>query len=337
MPQTIDIHIFNPETDYALAAGNNAYNPPARIIRLRQELAFLPSAYAADNDWIMTFDSVPPTSEEGTRYRDTALKRGIMTVNIGSLKEEMDRRPSSSFRITPWGWNNSLRIALEKAGIDEKYLKSQEEITTLRFLSHRRTCIDFQKRFRTLFPNLDIHVAQEIFTPEEAIEFLSSNGKAYFKLPWSSSGRGILYVEGEADGKTLEWIAGGIRRQGSVMAEHAFHRRLDFATEWVCTDGEAFFSGLSVFHTSPDGRYAGNVTAPQNELNEMVSEASGEWSGRIIDAQKTILQSIIAPRYSGPVGIDMLATADGHINPCVEINLRMTMGMVALARQKRNL
>lgn len=69
----------------------------------------------------------------------------------------------------------------------------------------------------------------------------------------------------------------------------------------------------------------------------MVSEASGEWSGRIIDAQKTILQSMIAPRYSGPVGIDMLATADGHINPCVEINLRMTMGMVALARQKRNL
>ena len=38
--------------------------------------------------------------------------------------------------------------------------------------------------------------------------------------------------------------------------------------------------------------------------------------------------------YVGPVGIDMLADKDGRVNPCVEINLRHTMGMTAAALYK---
>ena len=34
--------------------------------------------------------------------------------------------------------------------------------------------------------------------------------------------------------------------------------------------------------------------------------------------------------YWGPVGIDMLKTADGHIHPCLEMNFRMNMGILAL-------
>ena len=38
--------------------------------------------------------------------------------------------------------------------------------------------------------------------------------------------------------------------------------------------------------------------------------------------------------YVGPIGVDMLVGADGRINPCVELNWRMTMGHVALLRGK---
>ena len=39
--------------------------------------------------------------------------------------------------------------------------------------------------------------------------------------------------------------------------------------------------------------------------------------------------------YRGPVGIDMLKTADGHIHPCLEINFRMNMGILALLLHER--
>jgi hypothetical protein len=39
--------------------------------------------------------------------------------------------------------------------------------------------------------------------------------------------------------------------------------------------------------------------------------------------------------YHGPVGIDMLKTADGRIHPCIEINLRMNMGILALLLHER--
>ena len=48
----------------------------------------------------------------------------------------------------------------------------------------------------------------------------------------------------------------------------------------------------------------------------------------------TLLQSSLSALpptfYEGPVGVDMLVTADGRIHPCVEINFRMTMGWLAL-------
>ena len=52
------------------------------------------------------------------------------------------------------------------------------------------------------------------------------------------------------------------------------------------------------------------------------------------------LDSIIAPHYDGPLGIDMMfyKNENGEIalNPCVEVNLRMTMGMVTAAMGSRH-
>ena len=39
--------------------------------------------------------------------------------------------------------------------------------------------------------------------------------------------------------------------------------------------------------------------------------------------------------YRGPLGIDMLKTADGHIHPCLEINFRLNMGILALLLHQR--
>ena len=52
------------------------------------------------------------------------------------------------------------------------------------------------------------------------------------------------------------------------------------------------------------------------------------------------IDDLIAPHYDGPVGIDMMLYWDENgriaLNPCVEVNLRMTMGMVTAAMGSRH-
>ena len=45
----------------------------------------------------------------------------------------------------------------------------------------------------------------------------------------------------------------------------------------------------------------------------------------------TLLAPVLKDKYAGPFGIDMMIVAGERLHPCVEINLRRTMGHVALA------
>ena len=46
--------------------------------------------------------------------------------------------------------------------------------------------------------------------------------------------------------------------------------------------------------------------------------------------KQKITEQLRLPGYVGPFGIDMMVTKEG-LHPCVEINLRRTMGHVALS------
>ena len=112
------------------------------------------------------------------------------------------------------------------------------------------------------------------------------------------------------------------------MADEFYEDKvLDFAMEFfVNADHTVEFLGYSVFHAGEHGAYGYNYVESQEELL------------RRIDVDAALLHRLIAyhkehlaqTAYHGPVGIDMLKTADGSIHPCLEINLRLNMGILAL-------
>lgn len=324
-PQKCVIHIFNPETDYALASGCLRYNPPASILRLRRDMALFPATFADDGDAILILDD---------RNSVTIPQNycGAEIVELGEAADFIKCRISQgdTVEIKPWGWNHSLRKTLLSAGIPESLLKSDEEISSLRALSHRRTTIPFNRKLRRMLPEMNIPEACEFTDTDSTLEFTVANPGAYLKAPWSSSGRGVVCTSGLSVRKIREWASGCIRRQGSVMAERGYNRIADFATEWELSAGKAIFAGVSLFSTTPDGRYVRNSFDSQESIFSRIATFSAEWSSRLIEAQRKALEILIAPSYSGPAGIDMLATDEGRIVPCVEINLRQTMGMAAL-------
>jgi hypothetical protein len=115
------------------------------------------------------------------------------------------------------------------------------------------------------------------------------------------------------------------------MVEPYYSKVKDFGMEFE-SDGKGHIAylGLSLFHTA-NGAYTGNILATESTKKEMISRYIPE---TLLDKvqQKICMElgEIYKGRYQGPFGIDMMVTKEGF-HPCVEINLRRTMGHVALA------
>lgn len=325
----LTLHIFNPETDFALAVGEGPYTPPGSVLSLKQKMALLPSLYADDNDFILVPEDFQITGNVSKDFIREVERKDLSVIKPSELPEHC----SYISYILPWGWNHSLYRDLSSFGIPKSLLPSLEQIETIRNLSNRRTCIPFRKVIKDFLNLPELDLGEELTTIGMVKEYLSRNPYSYFKYPWSSSGRGVVSSTHISEKGLLEWAWGSIRRQGSIMAEKGWDRKLDFASEWICRDGKPIFLGLSVFNTSPRGKYGGNVKAGEEELSGIIKANAPEWNRGYLEAQKEALARLIAPHYSGPVGIDMLCDTNGKINPCVEINLRMTMGHVVIFSQ----
>lgn len=163
------------------------------------------------------------------------------------------------------------------------------------------------------------------------------NGLAYqyvIKAPWSSSGRGLRYLDLQNEGindHLQGWIKNVIRKQGLVMVEPYYNKIRDFGMEFTAhKNGEIEYLGLSVFSTS-NGAYMGNILAPEDEKEELLSRYIN--ADILIEIRNTItniMNGKLKGIYTGPFGIDMMIVNGGKIHPCVELNLRRTMGHVAL-------
>ena len=143
----------------------------------------------------------------------------------------------------------------------------------------------------------------------------------------------------------MAWVTNILKSQGSIMAEPYYNKVKDFGMEFEAdSDGTIRYLGLSLFHTV-NGAYEGNILATERVKQEMISRyVPVELLDRI---KQNIIGCLRLPGYVGPFGIDMMivkSIGDGNHNsqlsivncqlllhPCVEINLRRTMGHVALA------
>lgn len=56
------LYLFNPEHDMALANFTPYYRPPREIIRMGQDLSYLPLWYAEEDSWVKVFDTGLSTS-----------------------------------------------------------------------------------------------------------------------------------------------------------------------------------------------------------------------------------------------------------------------------------
>ena len=239
---------------------------------------------------------------------------------------ESEFDPAEVDRCAPWGWSLDARRQFLNAGVSEAVLPSAEAIERMRMLSHRRSSVELLRLI-----GMEELAAREMTDPDEVVEAERQTPGLWLKSPWSCSGRGVFCASSLSAEALRSRAAGIIHRQGSVMAERGLKgKRLDFAALYTVAEGGAVgFEGWSVFRAEERGVYTGNLVAPQDRLLQTILDA-GVDPRPLIGPLAEALATLIGNDYTGPLGIDMMAHAGG-LHPCIELNLRRTMGHVALA------
>lgn len=93
------------------------------------------------------------------------------------------------------------------------------------------------------------------------------------------------------------------------------------------------FAGYSLFETDAHGNYKLNLLLSNTEIEHRLSAyVSREILHEVRSCLLSALQRLLKDDYEGYLGVDMMIcrVAGGYVvHPCVEINLRMNMGVVS--------
>ena len=257
---------------------------------------------------------------------------------VGFAKGNVDlmeclRRPNKQRRsIVPWGWNHSLKKRLINEGFDPAILPSEEELQFIRTHSRREFALDVHSRICCENPQVIRPDYRIVATSVSEIEtFISANGSAVLKSPLSGSGKGIRFVREGLSQSDEGWCRRTLGKQGSVIVERRFEIIKECAMLFECHHEGIDFIGYSLFE-SRNGAYSKNILASNEEIEDIIA---GYIPRDTLIALREELTSILAEtlvgHYEGFFGVDQIVcrTDSPVFIPVSEINLRMTMGLIA--------
>ena len=257
---------------------------------------------------------------------------------MGFAKENMDlsrylERPNKQRRqIVPWGWNHSLKKRLINEGVDPATLPSEEELQFIRTHSRREFALEVHSRISGGNPQVIGPDYRIVATSVGDIEaFIRANGSAVLKSPLSGSGKGIRFVRERLSESDEGWCRRTLDKQGSVIVERRFDIIKECAMLFECHHEGIDFIGYSLFE-SRNGAYSRNILASNEEIEDIIAGyVSRDTLTAVREGLTTILADTLVGHYEGFLGVDqIICQADSPVFvPVSEINLRMTMGLIA--------
>lgn len=331
----------------ALAADIARFTAPHAGRQLRHDLGYLPMLWAAETDYILVDD--PEACMEAMRHLRVPFHGRLM--NYDDFSRYVRYLASETpVHIKPWGWDLPLREWFRSLGVNARWLPSDEELHVWRGISHRYwAACKLLKPLRMVEGT--VGEAVSVCSYKDLEHCVECWGDVVVKAPWSSSGRGVRYLRSSQSSleKVLSpslkgWLRHTVELQGSVTVEPYYNKVLDLGFEFYVHGGASVeFCGLSLFRTI-HGAYTGNVIDTEEEKWNILSRYIDPGRvRRVIDCLVRLLDDELSGRYIGPLGIDAMVvrssdkddTVDSHLlHPCVELNLRNTMGHVALKVQR---
>lgn len=279
---------------------------------------------------------------------ESALAFGRDCADMVKFMQGLDSDADNMKKIVPWGWNKVLRSRLLDLGYDKRLLPSDKQLQDIAELSHRRIALQAHKfichniagiepynNLGNIFVSPEYRVAAESLDDVES--FLVKYKNIVLKAPLSGSGKGIRFVSHELSHSDRGWCRNLIKKHDCVIAEQRFAPVLESAMLFRVGDGVKFL-GYSLFY-SQNGAYKGNILASNEFIERRIEEYLPD--GILESVKKRLIEFLehcVLGKYEGFVGVDQFMCkrlesenidTEYLFVPVVEINMRMTMGLLA--------
>lgn len=330
------LYIFNPDTDLALADNEEHYMAPASARQMAQDLALLPVWYARPGSAVLA----------ASAYNADFLKRmqRFFPLQV-QLATEPELPDYADAQVVPWGWNPAFRKRLLRGGMAECALPSRQDLQVYRELSSRKRALEILNTFEGM--EACCGAGDCLLNVDACRERVEQCGGYVFKSPWSGSGKGLLWCYDHFSPAAANWCGHVLKEQGYLTGSTIYNKVEDFAMEFYSDGaGAVRFVGYSLFVTNAKGAYLGNELVPSEAIEKRLTEYVPLSALTCIrEHLQERLSVFCGNQYAGYLGVDMMicrceataavasariAVAETYaVHPCVEINLRMNMGVVA--------
>ena len=337
-----DIYIFNPTCEMAIANGTKAWQPNKMLCRFEEDLALLPAYMAKKTDWVIVKKLPSDFFIKQLRKQGFQLPQLLLVADMLS-KETVD---TPKGKLNPWGWSPALYHKFKEWGDSfcEQFKKSvmRNWNPIFKELYSRETALRALSLLDEQFPELQINCfLPKVCSSEQEINTqLDIHHNIILKAPWSSSGRGIQTLSGKIDRSVLQWSKGVLRQQKALMVEPLLNKSLDYAYQFEVKNRKATFLDKSWFFTDKKGKYQGNwLSCPKYIVDSDEYALIKSYDEKIIPALSSILTEIFGNSYEGYLGVDAMVFRNKRgvlsLHPCVEINVRCNMGILAMELDKQ--
>jgi hypothetical protein len=327
----IKLHYFNPGSEGAVLNASPYYTLPANPAKMQRDLACLPAWYARENDFVFIENTL---NEEFDIFKSLFKLPDVVRKN----DPEKDRESFSGMKVSLWGisphsihlfeqWSKKYGLNLDIPAWNEQY----------RSMISRRTAQLCLSDLLDNIPELSGSIFPAFYSDIETIEnkLKESEFSMLIKAPYSSSGRGLLWVKDPIDRASKQVLQGMLNKQTEVSLEKVLNKQVDFAMLFYSNpDKSVDFKGYSLFQTDNKGNYKGNFVGSQDKIESVLFES--------ID--KTLFEQVkqrlinyftqeVSGIYEGCICVDMMLYKENDkilLHPCLEINFRHTMGWLAM-------
>ncbi|MDQ8200247.1 DUF455 family protein [Pelagicoccus enzymogenes] len=354
------VYWFNPDAE-RFAARNSSEGVDAGTSPVQKDLAFLP-AFVAKRDDILLLPRMPTSA-----FLGELKAAGLELPELQTYESEEEVSAPNLDRklrgLRPWAWSPDSVLFFEKNISKLTRAKKPDTFWNegIRTLHSKVWAAAWAKSLLDRIPH------EEWLAPTSAFGKLAENAQGLqriceafrsagcsslaLKAPFGTAANGMRRLEADEliDERLMRWCEQTFVEQEGLLVEPWLDRVFDFSIQLEMGKGGLRALGYTRLLNNARGQFRGIVTNGfcQGLDSELVKFLMQRVQGRprIYYWYESVVlpeleKELAAAGYEGPLGIDAFVyrSYDGRLmlKPVVEINLRYTMGRIALELGQRN-
>lgn len=317
------LFLFNPDHDLAMANHDVNYMPPASARQFSTDLALFPAWYAGVSNAVLAPSAYNLSFLNEMRVRFPQLASLLTEAEVAMVR---------NVDFAPWGWDSAVYKRLIRLGVPPYALPSPDGLSVIREKSHRMQAVALLGRLQFSRCCGEAFYMTELSELKKYVE----SRACLLKAPLSGSGKGLNWCRGVFTPHIADWCKNVIRQQGGVVAEPHYDKVVDFAMLFYAdAEGRVQFTGYSLFRVNANGSYDSSLLATDADIEAcLTGYVPLSVVHEVREALGKELAGLVDGVYTGYLGVDMMICRFDdlfgyRLHPCVEINLRMTMGVAS--------